>query len=125
MKPVSLPRLALASLALTLAFTPALADDAARVPGNRYVVVNQTQAPLTCRYRINSISGGGSGSLWQDASPIAAGAEFNRVAQAPGETVSLACNAADARDSVTVVPGKRYTASRTDDGKVVVTRARA
>ena len=125
MSPVTLTRLALASLASVLAAVPALAQDAERVPGNKYVVVNQTSAPLTCRYRVNSAATGGGGGAWQEASPIAAGAEFNRTAQVPGESLSLDCNAEGARgQSATVQPGRRYGAAKTDGGKVVVSRMR-
>jgi hypothetical protein len=123
MTPVSLKRLALASLASLLIATPALAQE--RVPGNRYVVENQTAAPLACRYRVNSNAAGGGGGAWQKANPIAAGAEFTRTAQAPGESVSLNCNAEGSRSSVTVQPGQRYAATRADDGKVAIARVRA
>jgi hypothetical protein len=123
----SLPRLALASLApvLALAVSPALAQDAAPVPGNRYLVVNQTSAPLTCRYRVNSIATGGGGGQWQDASPVAAGGAFTRTVQDPGESLSFDCNAGDARArSVALQPGLRYSATQNSDGKVVVARVR-
>src|SRR5688572_31953095 len=100
MKPVSLPRLALLSLTPMLAgalAAPALAQGAERVPGNKYVVVNQTSAPLTCRYRVNSIATGAGGGPWQDVAPIAAGAEFTRTAEVPGESVSLDCAAGGTR----------------------------
>jgi hypothetical protein len=124
----SIRRLALMSLTPVLAATavPALAQDAGRVPGNKYVVVNQTSAPLTCRYRVNSIATGGGGSGWQDAAPIAAGAEFTRTAEVPGESVSLECSDGDARGkSVTVQPGRRYSAERAGDGRLVVNRVRS
>ena len=126
MTPVTLPRLALMSLVSLALAAPALAQDAARVPGNKYVVVNETSAPLACRYRVNSIATGGGGSSWQDANPVAAGDEFTRTAQDPGESLSLDCNADDARaKSATVQPGRRYSATRNTDGKVVVARVRA
>ena len=120
-------RLALASLAAlladTLALAPAsaLAQDAARVPGNKYVVVNQTRAPLACRYRVNSGAGGGGAGRWQEASPVPAGGEFTRTAQAPGESVSLDCNAGEGQ-SATVQPGRRYNAVADEAGKVAITR---
>lgn len=120
MKPVS----CLALLVL-LAATPALAQDAARVPGNQYLVANQTDAPLTCRYRVNSIATGGGGTTWQQASPVAAGGAFTRTVRDPGESLSLDCNAGDAgAKSVTVQPGRRYSATQNSDGKVVVARVR-
>ncbi|HEY6817540.1 MAG TPA: hypothetical protein VI168_18540 [Croceibacterium sp.] len=114
-------------LAGTLAAAPALAQEPApaRVANNQYVVVNQTDAPLTCRYRVGSAATGGGGS-WQAASPIAAGAAFTRTARDPGESFSFDCNAGDPRGkAVTVEPGRRYGATRNSDGKVVVTRVRS
>jgi hypothetical protein len=118
-------RTPLALACLALAAAPLAAADAPRLPGNRYAVANQTQSPLTCRYRVNSPSGGAMGSnTWRETPAIAAGGEFTRNAETGGETVSLDCNAADAGGSpFTVRPGTRYNATRTDDGKVVVTRA--
>ena len=125
MKPVPFSRLALLGAAAALAASPALAQDAARVPGNRYVVANQTGAPLTCRYRVNSIATGGAVGRWRDAAPVAAGGEFTRTVQDPGESLSLDCNAGDAgARSVAVQPGRRYSATQNGDGKVVVARVR-
>jgi len=122
----TITRLALAGLALVLGAAPAARaqDGAAAVPGNRYAVVNQTGAPLSCKYRVNSTASGGGGSSWQTAPPIAAGSEFTRTVQGPGESVSLDCNDGAGGGSVTVQPGRRYSAAKTDDGKVVVTRVR-
>jgi hypothetical protein len=130
MKPVTTSRLARVSLipalAATLATTPTQAQEAERLPGNRYAVANQTGAPLTCRYRVNSIASGGGGGSWQAASPIAAGGEFTRTAQEPGESLTLDCNADDPRGkAATVQPGRRYSAEKNSDGKVVVARVRA
>ena len=113
----------LALLSLLVA-APALAQDAARVPGNKYSVVNATSAPLACRYRVNSIATGGGGGSWQQASPVAAGAAFTRTVRDPGESLSLDCNGDAGARTVAVQPGRRYGATANSDGKVVVARVR-
>ena len=120
MKPVS----CIALVLMSIAATPALAQDAARVPGNQYLVANQTGAPLTCRYRVNSIATGGGGGSWQQASPVAAGEAFTRTVRDPGESLSLDCNGDAGARTVAVQPGRRYGATRNGDGKVVVARLR-
>ena len=127
MTPRSIARLALAGLALTAASALQAQDEAARVPGNKYAVVNQTGGELACRYRVNSAMGGGAAgaATWQATDPIAAGAEFSRTVQGPGESVSLDCDPEGARgDPFTVQPGKRYRVTKGDDGRIAVTRVR-
>jgi len=124
----TIARLAQASLAsvLVLAATPALnAQAPERIPGTRYSVVNQTGDALSCRYRVNTAFGAGSAGGWQDRVPIAAGTEFTRTVQGPGETLSLDCAAEGERPTpATVQPGRRYAATRGEDGKVLVARVR-
>ncbi|HEY6815576.1 MAG TPA: hypothetical protein VI168_08560 [Croceibacterium sp.] len=123
----TIARLAAASLApvLVLAAAPALhAQAPERVPGTRYSVVNQTGAALACRYRVNGAMTTGLGR-WQDPVPIAADAEFSRAVEGPGESLSLDCAADGERPSpATVLPGRRYAATRGEDGKLVVARVR-
>ena len=118
-------RIPLTLASLVLAAAPLAAADAPRLPGNRYAVANQTQAPLTCRYRVNSTGGGAMGSNgWHESPAIAAGGEFSRNAETPGETVSLDCDGDAGAKPFTVRPGTRYNATRTDAGAVAITRAR-
>lgn len=109
---VLLPVLALAAAG------PLAAQEAERVPGNRYLVVNATDAPLACKYRVNTTTAGSMGTRWHDTDAIAVGQAFTHTAEAPGETVSLDCDGS----KVTVRPGTRYQATRGSDGKVSVAR---
>lgn len=118
-------RVLLPVLAIAVA-APLAAQDAGRVPGNKYAVDNATGAQLTCRYRVNSTSAGSTAAGWQTADAVAAGGEFSHTVGSPGETLSLECGAADTRTAaVTVRPGARYEATKGADGKVVVARKRA
>jgi len=116
---VLLPVLALAAAA------PLAAQDAERVPGNKYLVVNGTDAPLACRYRVNSVAAGGAGAGWQTADAIAAGGAFSHTARAPGESVTLDCSADAKATPITVRPGARYQATRGADGQLVIAPNRA
>ena len=107
-----------ASLAVAaLSAAPALASPAgARIPGTRYVVINNTGAPLTCRYRVNQ----GDNRSWRSYRPIPAGGQFTRTAQVPGETVTLDCDGPAGGRNYTVRPGSAYRAFKNAAGKVAV-----
>jgi len=109
--------------ALALAATPVLAaaDDAPRVRGDRYWVVNQTGAPLSCRFRVNSGGSGGSFDMsqWTSYPAIAEGGQFTRFVAGPGETITLDCGSG--AKQFTVRPGQGYNAAKAADGKLTIT----
>ena len=116
------PLIAASLVLAALSAAPALASPAgARIPGTRYVVINNTGEPLTCRYRVN----GGDDRSWRSYRPVAAGDQLNLTAKVPGETVTLDCDGPAGGRNFTVRPGSAYRAFKNDLGKVAVTQVKA
>lgn len=93
-----------------MAATAQLEGVNAVVAVDSFVVINNTNAPLTCA------KNGGSG--WGDWFTIASGAEWNDIDFDIGASAKFQCRPPVRGLSYTIVAGKRYSLLRAADGGV-------